>query len=143
MHQLIVKAKLICSEYKNETGKGRIHTYDKFITQGAKKYCVEIDGQIHVTVSGVPKKGGAKCLKRIEDFRDDLIFDYENTNKKMMAYNEHQEPIEIIDYKGVKYNVTDKSGVCLLPTTYKLGKALEYADLLTDNSSTRSKFKQE
>ncbi|MBQ9011137.1 MAG: hypothetical protein IJ093_00615 [Bacilli bacterium] len=129
--------------FENETGKGRIHTYDKFITQGAKKYCVEIDGQIHVTVSGVPKKGGAKCLKRIEDFRDDLIFDYENTNKKMLAYNDHQEPIEIIDYKGVKYMVTDKSGVCLLPTTYKLGKALEYADLLTDNSSTRSKFKQE
>ena len=129
--------------FENETGKGRIHTYDKFITQGAKKYCVEIDGQIHVTVSGVPKKGSAKCIKNIEDFRDDLIFDYENTNKKMLAYNDHQRPIDIIDYKGVKYKVTDRTGVCLLPTTYKLGKALEYADLLTDNSSTRSKFKQE
>lgn len=127
--------------FENETGKGRTHTYDKFITQGAKKYCVEIDGQIHVTVSGVPKKGGAKCIKNIEDFRDDLIFDYENTNKKMLAYNDHQRPIDIIDYKGVKYKVTDRTGVCLLPTTYKLGKALEYADLLTDNTSTRAKFK--
>lgn len=127
--------------FENETGKGRQYTYDKFITQGAKKYCVEIDGEIHVTVSGVPKKGGAKCLNRIEDFRDDLIFDYKNTNKKMLAYNDFQEEFELIDYFGVKYKVKDKSGVCLLPTTYKLSKALEYADLLTDNSSTRAKFK--
>jgi hypothetical protein len=39
--------------------------------------------------------------------------------------------------------VKDTSGVCLLPTTYKLGKALEYAQLLTDNSSARAKFKKE
>ena len=127
--------------FENETGKGRFHTYDKFITQGAKKYCVEIDGEIQVTVSGVPKKGGAKCIKNIEDFRDDLIFDYKNTNKKMLAYNDNQKPVEIIDYNGVKYKVMDKTGVCLLPTTYKLSKALEYANLLTDNSSTRAKFK--
>ena len=61
--------------FECETGAGRKYTYDRFITQGAKKYCVEIDGQIEITVSGVPKCGN-KCLKRIEDFRDDLVFDY-------------------------------------------------------------------
>jgi hypothetical protein len=58
-------------------------------------------------------------------------------------YNDHQAPFDLVDYNGVKYTVKDLSGVCLLPTTYKLGKALEYANLLTDNSSARSKFKQE
>ena len=126
--------------FECETGAGRQYTYDKFITQGAKKYCVEIDGQIEITVSGVPKSGN-KCLKRIEDFRDDLVFDYKYTNKQTIMYNDNQSPVDIVDYLGVKYKVDDKSGCCLLPTTYKLGKSLDYANLLTDNSTNRSKFK--
>lgn len=126
--------------FECETGAGRQYTYDKFITQGAKKYCVEIDGQIEITVSGVPKSGN-KCLKRIEDFRDDLVFDYKYTNKQTIMYNDNQVPVDIVDYLGVKYKVDDKSGCCLLPTTYKLGKSLDYANLLTDNSTNRAKFK--
>lgn len=126
--------------FECETGAGRKYTYDRFITQGAKKYCVEIDGQIEITVSGVPKSGN-KCLKRIEDFRDDLVFDYKYTNKQTIMYNDNQSPVDIVDYLGVKYTVDDKSGCCLLPTTYKLGKSLDYANLLTDNSTKRSKFK--
>ena len=33
-------------------------------------------------------------------------------------------------------------GCCLVPTTYILGKALEYADLISDNSSKRAKYKE-
>lgn len=126
--------------FECETGADRQYTYDRFITQGAKKYCVEIDGQIEITVSGVPKSGN-RCLKRIEDFRDDLVFDYKYTNKQTIMYNDNQSPVDIVDYLGVKYKVDDKSGCCLLPTTYKLGKSLDYANLLTDNSTNRSKFK--
>ena len=129
--------------FEFETINNREHTYDKFITQGAKKYCIERDGQIEITVSGVPKKGGEKCLSKVDDFRDDLVFDYENTNKKTLIYNDIQIPLDIVDYNGIKYKVEDKSGICLLPTTYKLGKALEYANLLTDNSSARAKFRKE
>ena len=128
--------------FECETGKGRKYTYDKFITQGAKKYCVEIDGELSVTVSGVPKSG-AKCLKSIEEFRDDLVFDYEFTHKNMIMYNDDQKPFALMDYNGVKYLVKDKTGCCILPTTYELGKAYEYADLLTENSSQRAKFKKE
>jgi hypothetical protein len=103
---------------------------------------VEKDGNIEITVSGVPKSG-AKCLHSLEEFRDDLVFDYKYTNKNTLMYNDNQAPFDLVDYNGVKYNVTDKSGVCLLPTTYKLGKALEYANLLIDNSSARAKFKKE
>ena len=126
--------------FECETGAGRQYTYDKFITQGAKKYCVEIDGEIEITVSGVPKSGN-KCLNKIEEFRDDLVFDYKYTNKQTIMYNDNQSPVDIVDYLGVKYKVDDKSGCCLLPTTYKLGKSLDYANLLTDNSTNRSKFK--
>lgn len=127
--------------FECETGKGRTVTYDKFITQGAKKYAYEIDGEIHVTVSGVPKAGGAKCLKSLDEFRDDFVFDFKHTNKLTLYYNDNQEEVSITDYLGNTYTVTDKSGVCMIPTTYKLGKALEYADLINDLSSKRAKFR--
>lgn len=129
--------------FECETDKGRTYTYDKFITQGAKKYCVEKDGELEITVSGVPKSRGAKCLSKIEDFRDNLVFNYEITNKNTVMYNDNQYPVDLVDYKGVKCKVEDKSGCCLLPTTYELGKAFEYCELLTDQSSTRAKFKKE
>ena len=97
---------------------------------------------MHITVSGVPKSG-AKCLHNLEEFRDDLVFDYKYTNKNTLMYNDNQSPFDLVDYNGVKYRVTDKSGVCLLPTTYKLGKAMDYALLITDNATERSKFKKE
>lgn len=127
--------------FECETDGDREYTYDKFITQGAKKYCVEKDGEIEITVSGVPKSG-AKCVTKIEDFRDDLVFDYKYTNKQTLMYNDNQKPIDIIDCFGIKYKVRDKSGVALIPTTYKLGKAYEYAALLTNNSSKRSLFNE-
>jgi hypothetical protein len=127
--------------FECETGKGRDVTYDEFITQGAKKYAYKIDGEIHVTVSGVPKSGGAKCLTSLDEFRDDLVFDFEHTNKLTLAYNDNQIPVELTDYLGNTYTVTDKSGICMLPTTYKLGKALDYADLITEQSTERAKFR--
>ena len=126
--------------FECETDKGRNVTYDKFITQGAKKYAYEIDDEIHVTVSGVPKEGGAKCLKSLKEFKDDLVFSFDFTNKLTLAYNDNQIPVTITDYLGNSYEVTDKSGICMLPTTYKLGKAEDYADLI-DTSTERAKFK--
>lgn len=127
--------------FECETGKGRSVTYDQFITQGAKKYAYTVDGEIHVTVSGVPKSGGAKCLKSLDEFRDDLVFDFEHTNKLTLAYNDDQMPVTLTDYLGNDYYVTDKSGICMIPTTYKLGKSLDYAELITDESTERAKFK--
>ena len=127
--------------FECETGKGRSVTYDEFITQGAKKYAYKVDGEIHVTVSGVPKSGGSKCLKSLDEFRDDLIFDFEHTNKLTLAYNDNQKPVRITDYLGNTCIVDDKSGVCMLPTTYKLGKALDYTELISEQSTERAKFR--
>ncbi len=46
------------------------------------------------------------------------------------------------DYLGNKFVVSDKSGCCLLPTTYILGKAEEYANLISDESSKRAVYKE-
>lgn len=118
-------------------------SYSQFITQGAKKYAYidREDYKIHITVSGVPKEG-AKALKSLEDFKDGLVFDYKYTGKNLLQYNDEMKPFELIDYKGKKYTVKDKFGCVILPTTYNLGKSLEYAKLLSDDSSERAIFRE-
>lgn len=115
--------------------------YDEFITQGAKKYAYVQDEEIHITVAGVPKKG-AKQLKSLNEFKDDFIFQYEYTNKNTLAYNDNQKTFELEDFRGKKMTVTDKHGICFIPTTYTLGKSLEYAMLLEDDSSKRAVYKE-
>lgn len=135
--------------------------YEEFITQGAKKYAYtkwkdnkKIDSTskiieygepkskvLEITVAGVPKTG-AQSMDNIEEFQDDFVFDFDSTNKNLLVYVDDQIPFELTDYLGVKMLVNDKSGCCLLPTTYVLGKALEYANLLTDASSKRAKYKE-
>ena len=61
--------------------------YDKFITLGAKKYATSKDGKVKITVAGVPKKTGAKCLKDdILNFKHGLIFDGKTTGKLTHMY---------------------------------------------------------
>ena len=142
--------KLDVNKYAPSDIKGNKHmmglfekecNYKEFITQGAKKYAYIIDDKIHITVAGVPK-AGAKALKSLDDFRDDFIFSYKDTNKNLVMYTEEQSPVEVEDYLGLKYLVTDKSGCCILPNTYKLSKSLDYANLISDDSSARARFKE-
>ena len=127
--------------FESETKKGYNYTYDEFITQGAKKYAYKMDDKIKITVAGVPKSG-ASALKSLSDFRDELVFDYKDTNKNLLFYTENQPKFEFTDYLGFKSIVSDKSGCCLLPTTYVLSKSLDYVNLLNDNSSKRARYKE-
>ena len=116
--------------------------YKEFITQGAKKYAYKDSKDVlHITVSGVPKSG-VECLNSdLNNFRNDLVFDYSHTNKNTLMYSEGQLSVELEDYLGNTYKVTDVSGICLLPTTYVLGKAEDYMELL-NQSTDRYKYKE-
>lgn len=115
--------------------------YIEFITQGAKKYAYKDDEGLHITVSGVPKKAKV-ALKKLEDFKDEYVFKYKDTNKNTLFYTENQAPFELVDYLGNKCVVNDITGVCLVPTTYELGKSLDYANLISDESSKRAIYKE-
>ena len=129
--------------FECETKKGDLFTYKRFITQGAKKYATEdFKGNIKITVAGVPKKKGAKCLERLEDFRDNLVFKSSITEKQTIVYLDEQVENELVDYQGNFYKNTDKTGACLIPCSYELGKSLEYANLISDESSKRAIFKE-
>lgn len=118
-------------------------TYEKFVTMGAKKYCYEHDGKLHITVSGVPKKS-VKALKTIEDFKEGFLWNYSNSNKNEICYNDEQEPTTVIDYQGNADTYTDKYGICISPTTYRLGITDDYYNFImllrSATSSTRASF---
>ena len=98
--------------------------YSEFKTAGAKRYAcryaddprnkAEDRGYLKLTVSGVPKKGGAKCLKDdINNFKPGFIFDGEITGKTQHThfYNEI--------YKDKHGNLVGDS-IDLSPCDYKL-----------------------
>lgn len=58
----------------------------------------------------------------------------------MVAYTENQAPMYITDYQGRECYLQDVSGCCLIPTTYTLGKSLDYINLIDDKSSTRAMY---
>ena len=100
--------------------------YSRFITLGAKRYAYEdMDGQLHITVSGVAKKAGAKELGRLENFREGFIFYH--PGKTEASYNDF--PIRnqlIIEGKAIEI----VSYVIIRETTYNLGLSESYANLL-------------
>ena len=62
--------------------------YSEYRVLGAKRYCGRSvdDGELHITVAGVPKKG-VKCLNdNINNFRTGFIFNGEKTGKKTHSY---------------------------------------------------------
>ena len=138
--------------------------YTEFITKGAKKYaykvtipkdtikdidkyrkdmedyiCYEDDDvfqELHITVSGVPKNEAKRLNGDLHNFKDNLVFE----GKSTLFYCEDQVKATLVDDEGIEYEVSDKSGCCLVPNKYTLSTALEYASLL-DDSSNRAIYK--
>lgn len=90
------KKKLIEAGYGAVIFEGKeywlgVATLDKECTefryQGAKRYCYRSkeDGELHITVAGVPKKAAAQ-LKTIDDFQPNLIFNGVQSGKKLHTY---------------------------------------------------------
>lgn len=103
--------------------------YSEFKTVGAKRYvgrCME-DNELHLTVAGVPKKAGAKCLNDdIDNFKEGFIFDGNITGKLTHTYY-YVDSI----YTDDKGNVTGDS-IDLTPCNYLLS-AVEVSDDWIDN----------
>lgn len=128
-------------EYTSKVNKD--YTYKEFKTEGAKKYCYRtMDGDVKITVSGVPKCGAVAVKNDLKNFTDNLLFKHEDTGKNMLMYNDFQEDFEIEDYQGNVEKISQKTGACVVPATYELNKSIEYADFLDENSEQRSTYKE-
>lgn len=104
--------------------------YDQFVTLGAKKYAYVADGELHITVSGVNKKTGAKALGDIRNFKNGFVFDYKGAGKLLISYNDRQTDTIIIDDYGNAETRSELYGVNLRPNVYHLGMSLDYMDLI-------------
>lgn len=110
--------------YEQEEG------YSKFITMGAKKYAYQYaDGKSHVTVAGVNKHKGGKELDAhggLEAFKEGFIFT--DAGGTELVYNDNPGELYCTSDKGNQYRIT--RNVTIRPSTYRLGYAEEYRQLL-------------
>lgn len=62
--------------------------YDEFITLGSKRYCARENGELEITVAGVPKSGVNELHNDINNFRKGMVF--RETGKTASTYIEKQ-----------------------------------------------------
>ena len=122
-------------------------TYDHFKTLGAKRYMIEENGELSLTVSGVNKKFAIPCLLStyktnaavLDAFDDDLIIPPEwddggvirsGTGKNTHTYIDWPKKGVIVDYRGVPGEYDEESVVHMAPAGYELSMARAYLDYL-------------
>ena len=101
-------------------------SYTEFRIMGAKRYCGRSsdDGQIHITVAGVPKIGYQALQDDIGNFRTGMIFPGTMTGKKTHTYF-YKEDIEIRN--GIEYG----DSIDLSPCDYLLS-GVTWEDIHTE-----------
>lgn len=112
--------------------------YDQFVTLGAKKYAYLEDGHLHVTVSGVSKALGGPELEEaggLKAFREGFIF--RKAGGMEAIYND-DPPVKETVIEGHKVKIT--ANCYLKPSTYTLGLAAEYRDLLLNCKLIKYRF---
>lgn len=101
----------------------------KFKTLGAKKYVYEDEKGLHVTISGVSKKLGAKELGSIDNFVPGFIF--KDAGGLTLYYNDAEQGIHQITVDGC--TMTTASNIGMVDSTYEIGITSEYAEVIGYN----------
>ena len=102
--------------------------YSRFKTLGAKRYLVEEDGELYLTVAGLSKRNGIEYMKEIagsnskvfELFTDELMIPADRTGKSTHTYIDSEKEYSVTDYLGKTLTVNAKSGVHLEEVEYSL-----------------------
>lgn len=109
--------------------------YKQFITQGAKRYAyIDDDNKMHVTVSGVTKKVNDETgvpfaveeLKTLKRFKPGMI--WSKAGGTAAVYNDDDD-FDYTDPETGKVVHVGKN-VAIIPTTYEMTYAKDYAQLL-------------
>ena len=110
--------------------------YTRFKTLGAKRYMIEQDGKINITVAGVNKKTAVPYLvktygnKIFDAFTNDLKIPKEYTGKMTHTYIDDRRTGTITDYLGYTNTFDEYSGVHLENADYSLSLSQAYIDFL-------------
>lgn len=151
----IQKLEMMCEHYKLDkslltpkTIKGEVKligvwdyegTYSRFKTLGAKRYLVEHDGKLELTVAGLSKRNGIeymieKCdgdnTKVFEMFNDELYIPKERTGKMTHTYIDDYMKFRIKDYQGNDSIISVESGIHLENCEFTLSISKQYGEFI-------------
>jgi len=113
--------------------------YTRFKTLGAKRYLIEKNGKLQITVAGLSKQNGVKYMleqcnndsaKVFEMFNDELFIDGEHTGKMTHTYIDEEQEGIITDYLGNTEHIISKSAVFLENCEFTLSISRQYAQFL-------------
>lgn len=110
--------------------------YDKFITQGAKRYAYEVNGHIGITVAGVSKKINEKTgisfaveeLRSLDRFR--VGMKWEKAGGSISVYNDDDDFTYTDPATGKTIHIT--KNVAIVPSTYVMTYSRDYRLLLNE-----------
>lgn len=110
--------------------------YSRFKTLGAKRYMVEKDGKINITVSGVNKSQAMPYL--IEKYGDNIFDAFTNglyippgkTGKNTLTYLDEEQDGLVTDYLGKTEEFHTLSGIHMAPAEYNLNESQAYIDFI-------------
>ena len=103
-------------------------TYKRFETMGAKSYIYEDqDGQLHITIAGVPKNAGAAELKRMGGFDAYKVGAVFHDGITKTRYHDKRE-LTMIEIDGHQCELT--SDLVITPSFHQIGFSKDYKILL-------------
>lgn len=117
--------------------------YSRFKTLGAKRYMVEHNGKVSITVAGLSKQNGVDYMlevcnndinKVFEMFNDSLYVPAERTGKMTHTYIDEEMKFIAEDYKGTKTTVETYSGIHLESCEFTLSISQQYKVFLQNLS---------
>jgi len=154
-NQIISKMNAVCSHHKLDakklapkTKQGKVKmmgvwdyegTYTRFKTLGAKRYLVEENGKLHITVAGLSKQKGLEYLLRCCDYDNGKVFEMFNdslyvpgaeTGKMTHTYIDDELKFKTVDYLGNESTVNPLTGIHLENCDFTLSIAEQYKDFM-------------
>lgn len=114
-------------------------TYSRFKTLGAKRYLVEENSKLQLTVAGLSKQNGVKYMLRKSNncntavfnmFDDSLYIPANETGKNTHTYIDNELKFKITDYQGNDSTIEVLSSVHLEPCDFTLSISRQYNEFL-------------
>lgn len=109
-------------------------TYTKFKTLGAKRYLVEENGKLKLTVAGLGKKVACEYISQQKDpfefFSMGMYIPSDNTGKMIHTYLDDELSGTVTDYMGVSATYKELSAVHLSKSDYELSLSRIYIDYI-------------
>lgn len=106
--------------------------YNSFKTLGAKRYIMEKNGELSITVCGLSKKTGKEYIEQQETpfdfFNNGMFVDCEHTGKMTHTYIDNEIKGVLTDYLGNTSEYHEKSFIHLEQTEYVLSLTKMYID---------------